>query len=954
MSNQNEKLKDVLRLFLLPDYTIASTTYFDILLSHIGKNTSNTCSINANAIDKSILQKWVVEALGTWTTGRKPCQAVVTFTLKLVGLIGSNEFDFLYWYREDIFKKLSTVFALREDNLQASVKMAYTGMLMEFIQHYSGRQWIIETGAWRDVIKFCHSNHTLYVTRESQKFVCKLLLFEAGNSKFCEEVIVAAAEPLIKNTFSPQVYPTLEDNYLDQNELLLTIIDLLTAIMENTLFVSLDNTIPRLVESVTNLESRIKGLFETCISTKFFAHIMKLMYLLLFLKLKDGIKANEETVDPETLKIFFMNLRYIDSMLLAKKYVLDMVRGAKLLLLYWKKMNNLCKIKMPEDYKPEHQCTIIMVMPLCTCIFVHEMDEDIMNIFVQKLFKISCNYTQRLCFMLRDTLLKEEMPLENICKTAIQIAMDIVDVIDRDCAVIIFQVMSYVLKDYMPTPTGTARGHKSVGLPEKENPRIPRLKRILDGDPIVQCPNMLAALLDGLATIIHKFKLKWQECLETISILPLAQNILDHPNVTPKLCVQALTLCKLAIKNFMAPNLALLVHSDSPTDEMGPVLFKRMHDPNWEVRDSVLEVISTIATISEDKYPGFQDLLLENGFPQLIFDVAASDGESYVRATALTCITIFVRINRIWKEKLCQLDLPKMAIKLITNESEAIVRREAVILVKALYVHRKWPKSTVDEMAKAMSVAAVLDLHWEVKVNALQFWRQFIKSHLSDQGMLDGIFPTVTFSKEHRKIVSLDDYEVKKRILKALDELAGHNCLGVLLATLEDDSDFQVCKASAEIIKKLKDIFVMYKVSETAAEIDEVNLSDLPSTPKLNAESSLSNHNAAVPSEANQPPKATDIIDSIVDADDMNLLASVYKHTMNMNADSEPTDSEKLKYISNVKKNQFLRSVLGCDIDAYIEEKNRWLKTYTNSFGSVIDDILVAHERNNINEMDCY
>lgn len=78
-----------------------------------------------------------------------------------------------------------------------------------------------------------------------------------------------------------------------------------------------------------------------------------------------------------------------------------------------------------------------------------------------------------------------------------------------------------------------------------------------------------------------------------------------------------------------------------------------------------------------------------------------------------------------------------------------------------------------------MTVAAVSDLHWEVKVNALEYWRHLIASHFTDQGMLDGSFPNVTFSKEHRKIVQLNETEIKRRINKALDDLAKQNCLGV-------------------------------------------------------------------------------------------------------------------------------------------------------------------------------
>lgn len=88
-------------------------------------------------------------------------------------------------------------------------------------------------------------------------------------------------------------------------------------------------------------------------------------------------------------------------------------------------------------------------------------------------------------------------------------------------------------------------------------------------------------------------------------------------------------------------------------------------------------------------------------------------------------------------------------------------------------------REVIDSMLQTMSVAAVFDLHWEVKTNALTFWDHFVKSHLSDQGMLDDSFPNVTFSKEHRKIVSLNEAEIKRRLNKALDELARQRCLGV-------------------------------------------------------------------------------------------------------------------------------------------------------------------------------
>jgi len=72
----------------------------------------------------------------------------------------------------------------------------------------------------------------------------------------------------------------------------------------------------------------------------------------------------------------------------------------------------------------------------------------------------------------------------------------------------------------------------------------------------------------------------------------------------------------------------------------------------------------------------------------------------------------------------------------------------------------------------------VSDLHWEVKVNALQFWEKVIERQMSDQGMIDGVFPSVTFSK-NRKIVLLTENEIRLRLNKVLEELAQIRCLQV-------------------------------------------------------------------------------------------------------------------------------------------------------------------------------
>lgn len=57
------------------------------------------------------------------------------------------------------------------------------------------------------------------------------------------------------------------------------------------------------------------------------------------------------------------------------------------------------------------------------------------------------------------------------------------------------------------------------------------------------------------------------------------------------------------------------------------------------------------------EYPAFQKFLLTNQFPKVALEIVKTDGESYVRASALTFLATIVRINKLWDEQLSQLDL---------------------------------------------------------------------------------------------------------------------------------------------------------------------------------------------------------------------------------------------------------------------------------------------------------
>lgn len=171
------------------------------------------------------------------------------------------------------------------------------------------------------------------------------------------------------------------------------------------------------------------------------------------------------------------------------------------------------------------------------------------------------------------------------------------------------------------------------------------------------------------------------------------------------------------------------------------------------------------------------------------------------------------------------------------------------------------------------------------------------------------------------------------------------------MITLEDESDFEVCKRSATTINKLKDFLLRYKLNEPLPEsplprnVAILDNSYVKYEPPDNVTNSISKQTNS---------NSTSVIEEIVDANDTNLLASICKNSMKMDEETDKIGEKTFQSISCVTRQVFLQRIFNSDIDAYIEGRNRWLSTYTTSFESIIDDILTMYKKGDVNSMDCY
>lgn len=140
-------------------------------------------------------------------------------------------------------------------------------------------------------------------------------------------------------------------------------------------------------------------------------------------------------------------------------------------------------------------------------------------------------------------------------------------------------------------------------------------------------------------------------------------------------------MTQLCIEYFLAPNLALLIDTmaGSEMQKLGPNILKRLHDPNWEVRDSAIELLTTVANFSiyseylqyilrnilvtiayiskHPEFTAFQEHIVSNGLCRIIVQIAQNDAEPYTRASALACLSQMVLVDIYWETCLSSINI---------------------------------------------------------------------------------------------------------------------------------------------------------------------------------------------------------------------------------------------------------------------------------------------------------
>lgn len=244
--------------------------------------------------------------------------------------------------------------------------------------------------------------------------------------------------------------------------------------------------------------------------------------------------------------------------------------------------------------------------------------------------------------------------------------------------------------------------------------------------------------------------------------------------------------------------------------------------------------------------------------------------------------------------------------------------------------------------------------------------------------MIDGTFPAVTFSKEHKKIITLTDKEIQLRLRKVLNELSLRGCLGVLLTCMQD-SDLEVVKKVVAVVEKLLRYLNKYNFIEEynkskkgtmengVKPVIDSNYSEFFNNnlaggngPVVRNNADFSKTTEVTLSQENGECCPDDtIIDSIVKEQDFVLLSNNYKANLKSTCGEEncgdvkmgQIDENLFKKFATVSADEFLHFINTTDLAKALEDKSEWLQ-HTENFSSLLDDVLLSFGHNF--DLDCY
>ncbi|XP_068631765.1 uncharacterized protein [Battus philenor] len=872
---------------------------------------------------------------------------VKVFLIRLLAVVCDREVNFA-----KIFSKKSEVLAqafnqINSSSINSSLRVAYMDVALSLVNHDSGVSWLYDSDAWKQILLLCNEKRTVFVLRKTYKFA----------SIFAWELNKFGDANKIRTVLEYIMKPVLETDYIS--------IDSMTSENEDEISKTLEPMLQILLSIISNMEEVRKEnnlLTDYIIKQSNISHHCHILLdklrredlILLIVKIIFSVAVARvvssqsmlvnDTYDRDIyveLGVSYLNIIQFLIHRRCPTLVFDFCNSCGAIWSSaWQGRSPALWVADGKKVELDNQIVAIILVPSLAYATLGKsmamLSDESVDEYVKKLMDCTCEHTARAAYAMRDLTL--QLDTHSITLQSIKRLSCMKKRFSNEQANLVFQALFFVLKQYDPI--------NEDGEMTSEATYEDSQDKIL----------VMTYVLDTLLTLVKMYNISWHESFEVLCLYNLVYHILKRPNLTCKFVVTALNVIAITIKKFLPPNLSLLLESKpgSAMHGLGKLIYMKLHDYNWEIRDSALELLLVVTEISFIKFPPFQNQIMSNKLIIVAATIAQNDHEFYVRASALKCLGAASKVTNIWEQLQAEHpNIQNVILSIIVDNPEGIVRKEACNVLCDIYQNVKITSTFKQMLHECMVYTALNDFHWEVQLSALKFWKIVIQQLLNAQGMLDGTFPPVTFSKESRKIVTLNEAEIQKRLQKTLEELAAIGCLTVLVKLLQDESEVDIMESALSISTELNDILNRYKVPDTLKPSE----GDTRSVDELNCKIRLrdySNNDTDVSPESDET-KVDNVIEGILNVDDMNLLANMYERQMRLQNEMQTNNQqERPKLLKFASPYLFVNYLKSKDFKSVIAQKKTW-REGIKSLSSLLDDVLGIYELNeDINSLDCY
>lgn len=638
--------------------------------------------------------KWIEQIINAFDEPEQiPSQQIAVFTLKLLCYICANEWNFVDIKERGLLDKIQNGIEKYPQLQKASIKLKHLELLHAISEHSIGLHWIKQTKSWNLVINYYRYTPSIYLIRESSNFFFDILVKFSElmkDDESCIEALEAIMTPILNHNPQTQPLPIIVDDEKRSMELT-PCIKVLTQILWLCIESNKRTRLAYFILLKYRFENKVwtvHDAFETdqefvlaVIRGENVANIARLTCM--------DIPSTDTKGTDLSLDLHAMHFYNLLMFCLTRRKFKSINIVAEMHHTLWYKLGE----RAPKEVILENhdlifgdQVTMIQTFPIIYVIRTrYKANDQYINEVCSKIFKKSCEHTIRLLYQYRDALTHETFDfIADLASNAIQSFVSVKKFIKRDRALLALQIFIYVLKGYIEPDSELGTTSTNAQL-------------------VLQAPNLLSSLLNAINEMINTFNVTWKECIESTEIVPLLLELLENPNLSSRVkklkeinydhscnlefylyfqhIVESLKLIQTSIEHFLAPNLALLMDKleGSGMENLGPIIYKRLHDLSWEVRDSVLELLHAIVVISHEskqycrfiflylnvflclyffkEFPPFQKHIVQNQCCQTVEIVARNDSEPYVRASALKVLSAMIKIRLFWETSLHELDV---------------------------------------------------------------------------------------------------------------------------------------------------------------------------------------------------------------------------------------------------------------------------------------------------------